>query len=111
LGYWTIGFCDNDNKEIKLFDPLGIESQDKLIKKGIISYLTKGNPENAKFRKYRFKNYTESEVYDHVDSGIYILMQAYKNCVKPRFLISPDAIEKFRVKTLYYLLLEFYNGY
>lgn len=95
---------------IKLFDPLGIESQDKLIKKGILSYLTKGNLENMKFRKYRFENCTESEVYDHVDSGIYILMRAYKNSVKPSFVISPDAIENFRVKILYYLLQEFYNG-
>lgn len=110
LGYWVLAICDNDSKVIKLFDPLGIESQEKMIKKGILKYLTKDVKENRVFRKFRIESFNESDVYDQADSGVYVLMQIFKNCVKPCFEISPEGIERFRVKVLYYLLLEFYEG-
>ena len=74
-----------------------------LIKTKIRNYLSEMRRDNkVSAWKFKYENITETEVYDHIDSSIYILMQIYKNCVKPDFSISPENIEEFRIKLLYY---------
>jgi hypothetical protein len=103
--YWTVAFCDLTCKSLKFYDPVGIESDDRRVKVVIRNYLQDLQwPGDKSIYSFKYENITETEVYDHVDSSIYVLMQVFKQSLKKDFEVSPENIEMFRRQMLYYTL-------
>ena len=101
--------CNLREKSIVYYDPIGIENNDKDIKSALFTFLKKEINfddqigQNNFIRKFIFKNVTESEVYDHVDSGVYVMKQVYRVAVDKRMYVAPQNINEFRLKILYLL--------
>jgi hypothetical protein len=92
-----------------LFDPIGIETDDKNIKIKLVEFLKKEINFNEKnthkklTKKFSYKNMTESDAFDVLDSGVYILKQAIKTSTEKSKTAASDNLENFRYKLLYSL--------
>ena len=88
-------------------DPIGIDNFKKKSKQALSTFikyeirLEDNFVKNYFLRKLTFDFQLEAEVYDHFDSAVYILMQAQKHYLNSKLVISPETVNKFRVRLLY----------
>ena len=97
-------------KKIYYYDPIGIENNDKKIKSKIFLFLNAeiNYDDNIELiKQFTYERIIESEVYDHIDSGVYLLRQVCKISLDHRLKINPGMLDDFRYKLLYLL---FKNG-
>ena len=109
VGYWTLLICNLYNKSIVYYDPIGIESEEKSIKTRLFIFLKSHIGindhvlRNLFLKKLKYEEFIESEVYDHVDSGVYIIMQALSVAADKTIQIKPERITDYRRKLLHLL--------
>ena len=101
--------CSLHLKTIYYYDPIGIEN-DENIKSKIFCFLKEEIKINEKMnkiglsRKFKYEKISESEIYDHLDSGVYILRQVCRIALDHRLIIRPESLDEFRFKFLNLLL-------
>lgn len=92
-----------------MLDPIGIDNFKKKSKLALSTFikseirLEDSFVKNYFLRKLTFEFEVEAEVYDHFDSAVYILMQAHKHFLNSKLVISPETMNKFRIRLLYLL--------
>ena len=98
---------NNREKSAKYYDPIGIEKNEKQIFSALYDFLKmeilfhQGKSiEKTRWKQLECEKINENEPYDHIDSAVYILRQAYKISTGKTILIAPETLNEYRTKLL-----------
>jgi Ulp1 protease family, C-terminal catalytic domain. len=110
IGYWTLLVVNTKRKHVKYFDPVGIEKNDEMIRTQLYALLKRElnlyeNKEidQTKWQRLEYERINEFEAYDHIDSSVYIIRQAFKFAICKDIQVRPEILKEYRNKLLYLL--------
>jgi hypothetical protein len=109
-GYWTLLVLNIRSKKAKYFDPIGIAKNDSVVSgqlfalmKREIKLRERKDIENTRWLRMEFERVNEFEVYEHTDSAVYVLRQAFRLAICKDIQVRPELLANYRQKLLKYL--------
>lgn len=110
IGYWTILIVSTKGKYAKYYDPVGIEKNDNTICTQLFALLKREiklhenkDIETTRWQRLEYERINEYEAYDHINSSVYIVRQAFKVAICKDIQVRPEILPEHRNKLLYLL--------